>query len=105
MAEGGSATYTVVLESVPAGDVTIAIASDNADVTVQPASLTFTPENWLTAQTVTVSAAQDGDAADDAATLSHTVSGAETYAGIAVASVTSPSPTTSCPCCRSAFPR
>ena len=35
VAEGGSATYTVVLDGEPAGDVAIAIASDNADVTVR----------------------------------------------------------------------
>ncbi len=85
--EGGEAGYTVVLDGRPAGDVTIAVSSDNADVTAEPASLTFTPDNWQTAQTVTVSAAHDGDAADEAATLSHAVSGADGYAGIAVASV------------------
>ena len=87
VAEGGSATYTVVLDGRPAGDVVIAVSSNNADVTTEPASLTFTPDNWQTAQTVTVSAAHDGDAADEAATLSHAVSGADGYAGIAVASV------------------
>ena len=85
--EGDSAAYTVVLDAEPTADVVIAITSDNADVTVQPASLTFTTGNWETAQTVTVSAAQDEDAADDAATLGHAVSGAGEYAGIAVASV------------------
>ncbi len=85
--EGGEASYTVVLDGRPAGNVTIAVSSDNADVTTEPASLTFTPDNWQTAQTVTVSAAHDGDAADEAATLSHAASGADGYAGIAVASV------------------
>ena len=85
--EGGSASYTVVLDGRPTGDVTIAVSSDNADVTTQPASLTFTADDWYTPRTVTVSAARDGDAADDAATLSHAVSGAGEYAGIAVASV------------------
>ena len=87
VAEGGSATYTVVLDAEPTADVTIAITSDNADVTVQPASLAFTPGNWQTAQTVTVSAARDDDSVDDAATLGHAASGADNYAGIAVASV------------------
>ncbi|MDE0520741.1 MAG: fibronectin type III domain-containing protein, partial [Boseongicola sp.] len=87
VAEGGSSSYTVVLDAEPTGDVVIAMTSDNADVTAEPASLTFTAENWQTAQVVTVSAAQDGDAADDAATLSHAASGADGYAGIAVASV------------------
>ena len=47
--EGGSATYTVVLDAEPTGsNVVIAMSSDNADVTTQPASLTFTPGNWQT---------------------------------------------------------
>ena len=87
VAEGGSGTYTVVLDGEPTGDVVVAVSSDNADVTVQPSSLTFTSNNWQTAQTVTVTAAQDADAVDDSATLTHTAGGADGYAGIAVESV------------------
>ena len=85
--EAGSATYTVVLDGEPTANVVIAMSSDNADVTAQPASLTFTTGNWQTAQTVTLRAAQDDDAADDKATISHAVSGSDEYTGIAVASV------------------
>ena len=50
--------------------MTLAISSDNPDVTVAPTTaLTFTVLNWDTAQTVTVSAAQDTDEADESATL------------------------------------
>ena len=48
--EGGSSTYTVVLDGEPTGNVVIAMSSDNADVATQPSSLTFTPHNWQTAQ-------------------------------------------------------
>ena len=86
--EGGSgATYTVVLDGQPTANVTIAMSSDNGDVTTQPSSLTFTTGNWHTPRTVTVHAGHDDDAADDTATVSHTVSGAQGYAGITVASV------------------
>ncbi len=85
--EGGSATYTVVLDGQPTGNVVVAMSSDNSDVTSQPASLTFTTGNWQTAQTVTLRASHDGDAATDAATISHSVSGADEYAGIDVDSV------------------
>ena len=45
-------------------------------------SLTFTADNWATAQTVTVRAAGDADAVVDAAvTISHTVSSPGDYAG------------------------
>ena len=54
--------------------VTVGGASET-DLTVSPSSLTFTTENWDTPQTVTVSAAQDADAVDDTAMLTHSVSG------------------------------
>ena len=74
--EGDNRTYTVALLSQPTGPVTVtpSVAGD-PDVTVRPTALTFTASTWSQAQTVTVSAAQDGDAADDAATVSHAVSG------------------------------
>ena len=61
--EGGGATYTVVLESEPTGNVTVTPSvSGNSEVTVSSA-LTFTPSDWDQAQTVTVSvAASDSDA-------------------------------------------
>ena len=89
VAEGGSGDYTVKLATEPTGTVTVAIASSNSDVTVNPASLTFHASGgkpWNTAQTVTVTADHDGDDADDSATLTHTASGGG-Y-GSAAASVT-----------------
>ena len=76
--EGGTNTYTVVLDTEPTDNVTVTITdpTDNTDVTTDPASLTFTDQNWGTAQTVTVTAAQDGDAADETATITHTVTSA-----------------------------
>ena len=81
--EGGMNTYTVVLDTQPTATVTVTIVdpTDNADVTANPASLTFTTTNWDTAQTVTVSAAEDGDPLEDTATVTHTVSGGD-YAAI-----------------------
>ena len=75
LAEGGTGSYTVALATRPADNVTVTIASDNADVTTRPAALTFTTANWATAQRVTASAASDGDTANDTATLTHTASG------------------------------
>ena len=87
LAEGGSAAYTVALATRPADNVTVTIASDNADVTTRPASLSFTTANWSTPQRVTVSAASDGDTANDTATLTHTASGGG-YADAPAVSVT-----------------
>jgi len=84
LAEGGSGSYTVALATRPADNVTVTIASDNADVTTRPATLTFTTANWSTPQQVTVSAASDGDTANDTATLTHTASGGHYAAAPAV---------------------
>ena len=94
VAEGGSATYTVVLDTAPSANVTIAVANrgqsaDDSDLTVSPASLTFTSTNWNSAQTVTVSAAQDADDADGTAVVTHTATSTDaSYGGIAIANVT-----------------
>ena len=81
--EGSSATYTVVLASQPTGTVTVTIAGHaGTDVTLADDTLTFTPSNWNTTQTVTVRAAEDSDAVDDPVTLTHTGGGAD-YAGLA----------------------
>ena len=87
MSEGDDATYTVVLTSQPTADVTVmpSRSSGDTDVTVSGA-LTFTPINWSTAQTVTVSAAHDSDALDDAAVIGHAVSGGD-YGVVTAASV------------------
>ena len=88
VAEGGNSSYTVVLASQPTSNVTVALSrTGSPDVTVTLSSLTFTPVNWSTAQTVTVQAADDVDALNDTATVRHTVSGAD-YATVTAASVT-----------------
>ena len=90
LAEGGSATYTVLLDTEAASDVVISVSSDNTDVTVSPATLTFTPANWGMAQTVTVRAAHDADAVNDAASITHAVVDAdsdELYDGLSIARV------------------
>ena len=61
---GGTATFTVVLNTQPTANVTIGLSSsDTTEGTVSPASLTFTTANWNTAQTVTVTGVDD--AVDD----------------------------------------
>ena len=83
VAEGGSGTFTVVLDAVPSGDVTVSLASDNTDVSVSPSPLTFTMTNWNVPQTVTVSAAADSDNLDDSAVVSLSASGGG-YHGVTV---------------------
>ncbi len=73
--EGGSGSYTLVLQSQPTGDVKVAVSGASGDISIAPASLTFTPANWRTPQTVRVSAGEDADAVPDMATLTHRASG------------------------------
>ncbi len=73
---GASDTYTVVLDVEPAADVTISISAGSAgsanQVLLDLASLTFTPSNWNTVQTITVTAINDNVAeGNHASTLSH----------------------------------
>ena len=92
--EGSTATYTVVLDTAPSANVTIAVANrgqsaDDSDLTVSPASLAFTSSNWNTTGTVTVSAAQDADSADGTAVITHTATSTDSnYGGITISNVT-----------------
>ena len=74
--EGRSGTYTVVLTSQPAADVTVAIGDHPAGrATVSPTSLTFTADNWNTPQTVTITSAEDSDYVDRWVLLQHVATG------------------------------
>ena len=82
--EGDAAgtSYTVKLATQPSGSVSVAITGHaGTDLTLDKTSLTFTVDNWATAQTVTVEAGEDDDGAADTATLTHTASGGD-YASI-----------------------
>ena len=53
--EGSSANYTVVLDSEPTADVTVAVqVPEDTEVAVDATEVTFTADNWDQAQTVTV---------------------------------------------------
>ena len=61
---GGTATFTVELDSEPTADVTVAVSSGvTTEGTVSPSSLTFTSGDWDTTQEVTVTG-KDDDVAD-----------------------------------------
>ena len=65
---GGTAQFSVVLNTQPTADVTIPVSSsDTTEGTVAPQNLVFTPSNWDTVQTVTVTGVadnlEDGDIA------------------------------------------
>ena len=75
-------SYTVKLATQPSGEVTVTVSGQaGTDLTLDKTTLTFTVDNWATAQTVTVKAGHDNDASNDTATLTHTASGGD-YASV-----------------------
>lgn len=63
---GDTAAFTVVLDTQPAADVTVNVASDNAGEGIaSPGTLTFTSSDWNVPQTVTITG-QDDVATDGA---------------------------------------
>ncbi len=75
VAEGAMDTYTVRLDTQPAGNVEITVGGTDGEVNITGSPLTFTPGNWNEMQTVTVNAPQDDDATTDIVTLTHGVTG------------------------------
>ena len=72
-------SYTVVLATQPTADVTVTVAGHAGTVVIlapDPPALTFTAQNWDTAQTVTVTAVDDADTTNDSVTLTHSATGA-----------------------------
>ncbi len=62
--QGSTGTFTLALSQAPAANLTVTVTgSGNTGLTASPASLTFTPANFATAQTVTVTANATGTGA------------------------------------------
>ncbi|MDA9930145.1 PKD domain-containing protein [Alphaproteobacteria bacterium] len=79
-------TYTIKLNAKPSGNVTVTpnLGGDRSLIASITPSVTFTPENWNQAQTVTVIAADDNDVnTNRTLLLTHTVSGGG-YGGVPV---------------------
>ena len=71
VAEGGAATFQVRLSAEPVGDVTVHVArqSGDPDITVESgATLIFTPQDYYSYQTVTLTAGEDSDTTNSSAT-------------------------------------
>ncbi|MEL6547346.1 MAG: Calx-beta domain-containing protein, partial [Myxococcota bacterium] len=89
LSEGGaSGTYAVSILSRPTMNVVVDVAVGGA-VTVEPPVLTFTPDGWMDAQTVSVTVIDDDIASSVVTeTASHTVtSGDANYHGFSLGSV------------------
>ena len=80
---GGTATYTVALNSEPSATVTVTPRSGDTSAATVSGALTFTTANWSTPQRVTVTGVDDD--VDNASnrrtvTVTHTATGATEYA-------------------------
>ena len=74
MEEGQFATYPVVLTEEPDVDVTVRVySSSSSALRVVPSSLTFTKDEYNTAQSVTITALVDSDAEDELVNVYHEV--------------------------------
>ena len=82
-------SYTVVLDTRPTANVLVTVAGHaGTDVTPTPGALTFTTTDWKTARTVTVTAGNDADTADDSVSLTHGATSPDSgYEGITIAGV------------------
>ncbi len=75
--EGSSATIRVKLSHRPCASVTVAAAVEgDADISVLPASATFTPSNWDESQGIAVLAARDLDSENGRAAVRFSATGA-----------------------------
>ena len=89
--EGGSAYYTLELDSLPTDNVTITVSLtdfSDEDLTASPESLTFKVSNWNTPQTVTISSIEDADGTHGIASIKHTAESIDSsYDAIGIAAV------------------
>ena len=78
VAEGNETDYFVVLDTEPAGEVTVTTAVSSDAATVEPEDLTFDADDFNKAQKITVTAVDDktvNSGGERTATINHTVSG------------------------------
>ncbi len=85
MMEGGTSTYSLVLDSEPTDTVTVTVSSEQDNlIRLTPETLTFTPSNWSATQTISVVSLDDGtDASFTEAFIAHRVSGGD-YGSVSV---------------------
>ena len=85
MMEGGTSTYSLVLDSEPTDTVTVTVSSEQDNlIRLTPETLTFTPSNWSATQTISVESMDDGaDTSFRDAFIAHRVSGGD-YGSVSV---------------------
>ncbi len=81
--EGGRATLGVSLTTRPSvASISVSLSKTDPNLTLNPASLTFTSSNWSETQSVIVVAAEDDDVEDSSDTITLTLDGGGNYASV-----------------------
>ena len=83
--EGAMASYTLVLRTPPVAAVTVTPTSSDLQAAVVTGALTFTADDWATAQTVIVTSVQNDEPGDVTVTIRHAAVSTDTgYDGISI---------------------
>ena len=88
--DGGNDSYDLVLDKPPLADVTIVLSFDTNQISANPTNLTFTPMNYGNAQTIMISAVDDGILESDphVSIITHSISSADrVFGGFALSNV------------------
>jgi hypothetical protein len=85
--EGGSAQISVTLTKQPPANTTVHVALQLGNVTIDHTDLTFTPQNFGTAQIITVSAPQDANTVNEQDQITLSIPGS-TVSNVAIAVTT-----------------
>ena len=79
--EGGTASFDVWLATEPSQPVSVMVSfRDSGALSVEPTTLTFTPDDWSTVQRVTLRGVEDDDGIHETVTVTLTASGSD-YTG------------------------
>lgn len=101
LSEDDAGTFTVKLDKAPTNNQVVSISKSNNYITLDPTSLTFTPSNWNTEQTVTVRGVKDTSITTDRTTTitisSNNVSSKTINVNVLTTHVPTPTPPTPTP--------
>lgn len=95
VSEGSSASFTVALDTEPTKNQKVYLAASNPNLlSVSPSVLLFTPANYQTPQTVTVTALQDEDMDDNTASVAVTLRAKTETVAVTITDDDKPEPVT-----------
>ena len=86
--EGETLSYRIRLDPVPSDTVTVSVTSSDSAAVTSDTTLTFTPSNFSTWQSVTINAAHDNDASNESLDVEYRLSGPPEYRGTFTTPVT-----------------